>query len=75
MKAEQVKSDTDWAKLDAELKRKADMFKVYEEKRMAGREADQERREAERKAHEENVHKMVKEMMDDNQTKTGDNQE
>jgi hypothetical protein len=37
----------DWTKLDSNLKkRKADMLKAYEEKRMAEQKADQERREA-----------------------------
>jgi hypothetical protein len=39
------------------------------------RKADQEKREAERKAHQEDLQKMMKEMMDANQTKTDDNQE
>jgi hypothetical protein len=40
------KSHTNWAKSDADLKkRKADILKAYEEKRMADRKADQERRE------------------------------
>jgi hypothetical protein len=41
------KSRANWAKLDADLKkRKADILRAYEEKRMADRKADQERREA-----------------------------
>jgi hypothetical protein len=54
------KSRATWAKLDADLKkRKADILKAYEEKRMADRKAGQERREAyekmmaERKADQE----------------------
>jgi hypothetical protein len=37
--------------------------------------ADQEEREAERKAHQDDLQKIMKEMMDANQTKTDDNQE
>jgi hypothetical protein len=36
-------------------KRKADILKTYEEKRLAERKADQERREAETKAYEEKM--------------------
>jgi hypothetical protein len=44
------KSWTNWAKLDTDLKKKkADILKAYEEKRMAKRKADQERREAYKK--------------------------
>jgi chromosome segregation ATPase len=66
----------DWAKLNAGLKkRKTDMLKPYEEKKMAERKADQEKREAERKAYQEDLQKIMKEMMDANQTKRDDNQE
>jgi hypothetical protein len=43
-----------WVKLDTDhKKRKADMLKAYEKKRMAKRKADEEGRKAERKALEE----------------------
>jgi hypothetical protein len=50
------KSCANWAKINADLKkRKADILKAYEEKRMADRKADQERWKAERKAYEEKI--------------------
>jgi hypothetical protein len=49
--------------------------KAYEEKRMAEQRANQKRREAERKAHQEDLQKIMKEIIDANQTKTNNNQE
>jgi hypothetical protein len=50
------KSRVNWTQLDADLKRrKADILTAYEEKRMADRKADQERRKAERKAYDEKM--------------------
>jgi hypothetical protein len=70
------KSRANWAKLDADLKkRKADILKTYEEKTMANLKADQERRGTERKAHQDDLQKIMKEMRDANQTKTDNNQE
>jgi hypothetical protein len=51
-----VKLRADCPKLDADLKkRKADMLKAYEEKRMTERKVDPERTKAERKAYEEKM--------------------
>jgi enoyl reductase-like protein len=66
----------DWSKLDAGLKnRKADMLKAYKEKMMVERKVDQGNMEAERKARQEDLQKIVTEMMDASQTKRDESHE
>jgi hypothetical protein len=66
MKADMLKVYEE--KMMADQKADQEREEVYE-KMMVERETDQEKRESERKAHQEDLQKMMKEMMDANQTK------